>query len=134
MDAWDDHMVSRFKKEGYLSKFEGQSKNLSDFQNTEIWIKDVTEKTLSFFSDRPHLKFIDVCIENLHTPKLLADFFHVPSIDLEHENTGHYASHDKTAAPTPTYLEAEDWLKAFNYLSTFQPTPNNNSKRRLRHT
>ena len=62
MDAWDDHMLARFKEEGYLQKFPDQSKSKTDFENAEIWIKDVTLKTLEFFNARPHLKFIDVCI------------------------------------------------------------------------
>ena len=113
MDAWDDHMIARLKVEGYLQKFPDQSSTKTDFENAEIWIKDVTLKTLEFFKARPHLKFIDVCIENIKTPQLLADFFKVPRIDLEHDNAGHYDVNDgKTAAPTPTYLDADNWLNS----------------------
>jgi len=63
MDAWDDHMLARFKEEGYLQKFPDQSSTKTDFENAEIWIKDVTLKTLDFFKSKPHLKFIDVCTD-----------------------------------------------------------------------
>lgn len=129
MNAWGDHfdrggdyMLNRLKQVGLLSKYPNQSKNFSDSENGEIWISDVTEQTIAFFQSRPHLKFIDVCIENTHTPQLLADFFHVPKITLEHDNTGHYDSH-KTAAPTPVNAD-EQWLNAI-ITPTNKPTPVN---------
>ena len=94
MNAWEDkeglYLLKRLKIEGYLSKYPTQSKKLSDFENAEIWIKEVTATTVNFFKERPHLKFIDVCIEDIQTPKLLANFFKIPKINLEHDNTGHY--------------------------------------------
>jgi len=123
VDTWDgggDYMLKRFKQEGLLSKYPNQSKNFSDSENGEIWISDVTEQTIAFFQSRPHLKFIDVFIENIRTPQLLADFFHVPTITLEHDNTGHYNSH-KTAAPTPVNAD-EQWLNAI-VTPTNKPTP-----------
>jgi hypothetical protein len=127
MNAWEDkeglYLLKRLKIEGYLSKYPTQSKKLSDFENAEIWIKEVTATTVNFFKERPHLKFIDVCIEDIQTPKLLANFFKIPKINLEHDNTGHYDGH-KTAAPTPNFANAADekWLNTISPPS-YKPTP-----------
>jgi hypothetical protein len=104
MNAWAD-MVRRFQGFGYLSMFPGQSKNKTLLENGAIMIDQFENITRSYFKSRPHLKYLEVCLEDPRSGMMIADFVNISSFPVVHHNNGTYTG-GRTPSPTGQHVAA----------------------------
>jgi len=87
------HILDKLKKTGWLNKFPEQSKANSNFNNGVIFIKKVTNITITTFKKRPDIKFLDLCIDcpGSDNTKLLRNFLGISNFVYGHT---HSSSHE----------------------------------------
>ena len=102
IDAWFN-MLDRFNTGGLLKRFKGQSPNNTKQENGIIMINEIHQQTLLFFSRRPQVKFLDVCIEDKDANKTIAAFLNITHFNLEQLRKGRYNhSHILTQSKLPS--------------------------------
>jgi len=103
-------LVDRLRVGGYLSMFPTQSANQSEVDNLKHFVRDVSKQTVGFFEKRPHLKFLDVAIEDPNAGYKIGTFLGLYNFSLVKANQGGFYHDGLTASPTPsnfsTYLDA----------------------------
>jgi len=91
-------ILQRLKDTGWLNKFPEQSSNNNDFENGIIFVKKVTNITLTAFKKRPDIKFLDLCIDcpGTNNTKLLRNFLGIRNIVYPHTHISSYDIHNNT--------------------------------------
>ena len=98
MHAWAN-MLLRFEHFGYFSMFPGQSPNNSVIDNGILMIDGMQNITRSYFHHNPHLRFLEICLEDPHSGPRIAKFLGIPSFPIVRVNSGQYKG-SRTASPT----------------------------------
>lgn len=105
----EDSFLDRMKENGFLNAFPSQSKNQSDLENLKHFIRETTKETVAFFEKRPHLRFLDVIIEDPKAAEKVGTFLNMRNFTLPRTNTGRYDEPGLTASPTPANISLIEW-------------------------
>ena len=86
------HILEKLKKTGWLNKFPEQSNSNNDFDNGVIFVKKVTNITISAFKKRPDIRFLDLCIDcpGSDNTKQLRNFLGVNNLVYSHTHSSSY--------------------------------------------
>ena len=105
LTAWapTNPFIERLKRTGFLNTFPSQSRNETDVENLKHFVREVTRRTVQFFSKRPWLNFLDMAIEDPSGGEKLSKLLGWPNFTLPRSNVGQYQG-AASASPTPANL------------------------------
>ena len=85
-------IIEKIKKRGWSNKFPEQSISNNEFDNGVIFVKKVTNITISAFKKRPDIRFLDMCIDcpGSDNTKLLRNFLGVNNLVYSHTHSSSY--------------------------------------------
>lgn len=94
---WSD-LSSRMKANGQLSRFHGQSREKSIFENTEIFINAAHHVVRHHFKHLPHYNFLELAVQDPDSGRKLAKFLNIDvgqDYTMPHANPGNYEEKQK---------------------------------------